>query len=282
MLTDSIVADQLEEFQRTLPAIIELVNPNWFYAISNTTHFLWEHKGNILEINAAHGNIKNRKIEKMDPVYEVFQTRRKVTKELPIDTFGKVLLFSAVPIFNQQQQLIGSLSILRSVNEQVKMKEAAETVVNSTSTIAAATQQVQASSEEFQHQMESLSQAQQEMLTYTENTKKMLGMINGIAKSTRILGLNAGIEAARSGEAGKGFAVVASEITKLANQSAQSVTEIHNVMDNLRQQVVMISQTLKETIEVSTQQDEAIAGIAQSLEQLTDVSEQVNELAKLV
>lgn len=282
MLTDSIVADQLEEFQRTLPAIIELVNPNWFYAISNTTHFLWEHKGNILEINAAHGNIKNRKIEKMDPVYEVFQTRRKVTKELPIDAFGKVLLFSAVPIFNQQQQLIGSLSILRSVNEQVKMKEAAETVVNSTSTIAAATQQVQASSEEFQHQMESLSQAQQEMLTYTENTKKMLGMINGIAKSTRILGLNAGIEAARSGEAGKGFAVVASEITKLANQSAQSVTEIHNVMDNLRQQVVMISQTLKETIEVSTQQDEAIAGIAQSLEQLTDVSEQVNELAKLV
>lgn len=282
MLTDSIVADQLEEFQRTLPAIIELVNPNWFYAISNTTHFLWEHKGNILEINAAHGNIKNRKIEKMDPVYEVFQTRRKVTKELPVDAFGKVLLFSAVPIFNQQQQLIGSLSILRSVDEQVKMKEAAETVVNSTSTIAAATQQVQASSEEFQHQMKSLSQAQQEMLTYTENTKKMLGMINGIAKSTRILGLNAGIEAARSGEAGKGFAVVASEITKLANQSAHSVTEIHNVMDNLRQQVVMVSQTLKETIEISAQQDEAIAGIAQSLEQLTDVSEQVNELAKLV
>lgn len=282
MLTDSIVADQLEEFQRTLPAIIEVVNPNWFYAISNTTHFLWEHKGNILDINAAHGNIKNRKIEKMDPVYEVFQTRRKVTKELPVDAFGKVLLFSAVPIFNQQQQLIGSLSILRSVDEQVKMKEAAETVVNSTSTIAAATQQVQASSEEFQHQMKSLSQAQQEMLTYTENTKKMLGMINGIAKSTRILGLNAGIEAARSGEAGKGFAVVASEITKLANQSAHSVTEIHNVMDNLRQQVVMVSQTLKETIEISAQQDEAIAGIAQSLEQLTDVSEQVNELAKLV
>ncbi|MGN5456229.1 MAG: methyl-accepting chemotaxis protein [Candidatus Kurthia intestinigallinarum] len=128
--------------------------------------------------------------------------------------------------------------------------------------------------------MKHLSDAQKDMLEYTENTKKMLQMINNIAKSTRILGLNAGIEAARSGEAGKGFSVVASEITKLANQSADSVNEINQVMDNLTQQVVEISKIVDDTYTISSEQGEAITSIAEALDQLTLVSEKVSELSK--
>lgn len=279
MLTESIVADELAEFTRTLPAIIELINPDWYYAVSNTTHFVWEHRGNILDMNAEH-NQRDGKIEKTDPIYEVFTTRRKIVSDMPAEVFGKALRFSGIPIFDRNRQIIGSLAMLRSIDDQTKLMEASAVVANSTTNIAAATQQVQASSEQFNEQMENLSTAQQEMLAYTEYTTKMLGMINGVAKSTRILGLNAGIEAARSGEAGKGFAVVASEITKLANQSAHSVTEIHDVMENLRQQVLAISNTLKDTIAVSTQQGEAISEIAEALEKLTDVSDQVNKLAR--
>lgn len=108
----------------------------------------------------------------------------------------------------------------------------------------------------------------------------MLQMINNIAKSTRILGLNAGIEAARSGEAGKGFSVVASEITKLANQSADSVNEINQVMDNLTQQVVEISKIVDDTYTISSEQGEAITSITEALDQLTLVSEKVSELSK--
>lgn len=128
--------------------------------------------------------------------------------------------------------------------------------------------------------MKHLSDAQKDMLKYTENTKKMLQMINNIAKSTRILGLNAGIEAARSGEAGKGFSVVASEITKLANQSADSVNEINQVMDNLTQQVVEISKIVDDTYTISSEQGEAITSITEALDQLTLVSEKVSELSK--
>ncbi|WP_126989427.1 methyl-accepting chemotaxis protein [Candidatus Kurthia intestinigallinarum] len=128
--------------------------------------------------------------------------------------------------------------------------------------------------------MKRLSDAQKDMLEYTENTKKMLQMINNIAKSTRILGLNAGIEAARSGEAGKGFSVVASEITKLANQSTDSVNEINQVMDNLTQQVVEISKIVDDTYTISSEQGEAITSITEALDQLTLVSEKVSELSK--
>ena len=75
------------------------------------------------------------------------------------------------------------------------------------------------------------------MRRQVETTTKILEMISAVAKNTRVLGFNAGIEAARSGEHGRGFSVVAKEITKLADQSASSVNEIKQLLDELNEKV---------------------------------------------
>lgn len=73
-----------------------------------------------------------------------------------------------------------------------------------------------------------------EKVKVVEEIKYLADTIGSIAGQTNLLALNASIEAARAGEAGKGFAVVAEEIRKLAEQSAQSVDNIHRVTDQVQ------------------------------------------------
>lgn len=59
----------------------------------------------------------------------------------------------------------------------------------------------------------------------SEDLKNMVKTISKIAGQTKLIALNAAIEAARAGTSGKTFAVVAQEISKLAASSARAAEE---------------------------------------------------------
>ena len=80
-----------------------------------------------------------------------------------------------------------------------------------------------------------------------EEVKGIVATILSISSQTNLLALNASIEAARAGEAGKGFAVVASEISKLANETSDSVTSINEIVLEVNSSVDEMVQSMEGT-----------------------------------
>ena len=73
----------------------------------------------------------------------------------------------------------------------------------------------------------------QELNSGIQDINIFLSDINEIANQTKLLALNASIEAARSGEAGKGFTVVAEEVKKLSEQSTDLVRQIDLIVKQI-------------------------------------------------
>ncbi len=101
-------------------------------------------------------------------------------------------------------------------------------------------QKGRADMEKLSHAMEGIQHANNRLVdsinevgTASEEITNIVSMIGEIAEETNLLSLNASIEAARAGDAGKGFAVVATQIGKLAQTSAESATNISNLIGDV-------------------------------------------------
>lgn len=97
---------------------------------------------------------------------------------------------------------------------------------------------------------------------------EIISVIKEIAGQTNLLSLNAAIEAARAGEQGKGFAVVAEEIRKLAEQSANSVVEIAELVGSIQYETNQVVDIMSASTEVVMEGVTTVDKAGNSFEQI--------------
>ncbi|PLK47155.1 methyl-accepting chemotaxis protein [Uliginosibacterium sp. TH139] len=117
-----------------------------------------------------------------------------------------------------------------------------------------------------------------DMVEQTEAIFAAVDEVQGLAKKTNLLALNASIEAARAGEAGKGFGVVADEVRKLAQISEtinarirERVIGAKESIDRVRETVAgMASRDINECIGAKAQVQDLLNSVEKINHEFTD------------
>lgn len=87
--------------------------------------------------------------------------------------------------------------------------------------------------EKVHHSSQTLGSEMDGLVRLARKVDGVLQLIEHIALQTRVLSLNATLEAARAGEAGRGFKVVASSVKDLAKQTNEATGEIRSALSGI-------------------------------------------------
>jgi len=122
----------------------------------------------------------------------------------------------------------------------------------------------------------------QEVKTSANETKKITKFIKSISSRTNLLGLNAAIEAARSGKDGLGFTVVAKEIRKLSISSSSAVDKIENSLKDMNKSIDNIVLNIGNINGITQTQAATTEEVIACVEEINSMVEEVVNIVKKI
>lgn len=215
---------------------------------------------------------------------------------VPLTNAVNVINSSATQIaasINQQERVAAQQSA--SVNETNttmeelgasarQSAEQADSAANGAKMAMELTQQGMERVEETQLSMETAKERvdaiAQQILRLSEQTSQIrdiTGLVSDFANETKMLAMNAAVEAVRAGEHGKGFSVLAVETRKLADESKRSAGRINGLVGEIQKAT---NATVMTTEEGSKTMAQGIAITRKTAEAFQAVSEAINTAAE--
>ncbi|HEY9124238.1 MAG TPA: methyl-accepting chemotaxis protein [Bacteroidales bacterium] len=219
-------------------------SPNAIMLMDKDANVIWTNKGfeqmyeyTYKEFIAARGG-NYRKTSFHPAVHErldkLARTKKPIKYEaLNITRTGKELWTQTalMPILGDDDELIGMVTIDTDIHQRVVESDS---VMEKMEDINKKMDEIfvyfKAMKKESRDLFESINNSKQ----WIEQTDEIVKFIKEISDKTKILGINASIEAHVAGSYGVGFRVISNEIVEISHQTTNSVAEISKILENIK------------------------------------------------
>ncbi|HHF7374878.1 methyl-accepting chemotaxis protein [Legionella bozemanae] len=122
-----------------------------------------------------------------------------------------------------------------------------------------------------EEKMKLIAQTILDLSNHTQQIGDITSVVNTLAQQSKMLALNASIEASKAGEAGKGFAAVATEVRNLAEQSEQSTVQVQRILEDIRrttEKAVTVTEEGAKTLDLGIKLIEKAGHVIQALSKM--------------
>ena len=213
---------------------------------------------------------------------ECIATAKIVHKAIPKEAYNVPIKAIAVPIFDNNNVLIGGIATGISLANQEALLDSAQIIAATSEEMTATTQELAATATHLSSGLEDIESIGNSVINEVKKTDDILRFVSDVAANSNLLGLNAAIEAARAGEHGRGFAVVAEEIRKMAVNSAEAVNDIKDILNNIRKEVEILKNKVEENSSMAERQATATQEIAKAMESLAASAIEIEKVAHII
>jgi len=281
LTNDNQPADAISHLIEVAPILQRAIPFDCMIAISDREKFLDYIPGKTITLGDASTFI-GALVQEETAMYQAMHTGKDVFMVIPKEIFGFAFRSTGVPVKDSNDKIIGSIGIAVSSENQTVIVETAEALSAASQEIIATTEELSATAMKLSEDLNYVKSAGEKVLEQVDKTDSILTFINEVSADTKLLGLNASIEAARAGDLGRGFAVVADEIRKMAVNSTSSVKEIKDIINSIKTEATQLVSRLNETTELGSLQAAASEEISASMNELVISAENLNKVSKML
>ncbi|HEX3023134.1 MAG TPA: methyl-accepting chemotaxis protein [Lachnospiraceae bacterium] len=268
-----------EVFSSIAPIITELFPEGAFISLTDLNKITHIQRSEKYDIAVETGfPIKDQEVIK-----NAIRTGKLVRADDDTLAYGPPVRVVTAPFLdNETGNVAGVINIVRPKQAELSLKNMSVNLERQLSEVGITIQELAAASTLIHTNEQEVNKEIEDITVMANQIYEVSNLIQSIANQTKMLGLNASIEAARSGAVGKGFAVVASEINKLSEQSRNTVPKIKKLTEDIKNKVEETKFKSQASLASSQEQVAATEEITATIEEIQSTSVELANIANTI
>ncbi|KAB2953468.1 hypothetical protein F9B85_06075 [Heliorestis acidaminivorans] len=270
----------VNSFNEVAPYLREALGLDIMLTVTDKEKFLYYLPGDKVDVKVKVG----QDIPEKSLLNKTIQTGEKQSAEVPEEVYGVAFKAMNVPLKDEHGNVIGCLGTGINTEQWYAVRKEilklSENLNENIMNISSSMKELTSTSEEVLQTELEFTNAVQDIEKNLKEITKTLQFINKISSQTKMLGINASIEAARVGEAGKGFSVVAEEIRKLSEESLRTANTIKDITEKTNIVLSKITEKSTNALDSTNKQASSAQEINENIQGIVEISGKLKHLTK--